>query len=692
MYYYPIYALPWQGRQHCRPPVWNPWQGQYYPYSIPFAPNPTPFVPTGMQVSPGTRSSGNVVSGGKPSCVPKNDLRPEQFTAKNLSRETLDKIVSKYGVEIEDIYRLAPGQKWMFGRSKKVTNAFFLQTYFKVTMELKPADFRQKLDEVSLKRDNLRTAFVYRGLDEPYQVVLKNRRPELNFIDRSDKTMEELGDELETFLVADRRRGFDLENDPLLRITVFSTAEENVYAIVSSQPHINDDGASEMIMFKEIFLDYAVGDKVQLPEFEIGSYQNYAKWLEGLDRETEYKYWEQLLSGASETRLPGKIPSSLEPEMNTLSLSFSPKENDIISKLQMRYGTTLNSVVQAAWAVMLQKIYHTTDVVFGTITSGRSAEVQGSDRITGGFVNAFPVRVQARADETVLELAKRIQTQIVESQGKAHFSPDELGEKLGRKTEVFDHLLNFHNFSGASKDALPVLPGFTLLGADFYDNLSTGFCLYFQEKENGFQCLFTYDCHSFTKRKIRLLMDCYQKVFRQILSDEGKTLLVEQIECPDISAFLSAEKDELEELEHIQSFLRGLPLFEGISDTAVKTLAKSATVKNYVAGDEILRENSVPKGVDIVMGGFVEAFCTLKTGWMGTMQILHSGSLISAAGVLDNVKSFHGADVYSDEASVLHFPKETYRLFLEKYPQAALNMIKEQEKLARRLTLFWTNA
>ena len=164
---------------------------------------------------------------------------------------------------------------------------------------------------------------------------------------------------MEEFRVSDRRRGFDLENDPLLRITIFSTAEENTYAIISSQPHINDDGASEMMMFKEIFIDYALGDKVKLPEIGIGSYQNYAKWLEGLDRDSELKYWKELLANTPQTHLPGRINTNLDPEVNSLLLSFSPEEDVIISKLQTRYGATLNSIAQSAWAVMLQKIYNT---------------------------------------------------------------------------------------------------------------------------------------------------------------------------------------------------------------------------------------------------------------------------------------------------------------------------------------------
>lgn len=653
--------------------------GTFNPYAFPGAP---------VNTAGATRQS----PAKAPAKVPDNDLTPDQFTANNLGQENLDRIVSKYGADIDDIYRLSPGQKWMFGRAQKVTNAFFLQMFFKVTMNLKPSTFRRKLDEVSLKRTNLRTAFAYRGMDEPYQVVLKNRRPELRFIDRSDKTIEELREELEDFRISDRRRGFDLENDPLLRITIFSTAEKDTYAIVSSQPHINDDGASEMMMFKEIFVDYALGDKIKLPEIGTGSYQNYAKWLESLDRESELKYWKELLADAPQTRLPGRIDTNLEPEINTLLLTFSPEEDAVIPKLQTRYGATLNSIAQSAWGVMLQKIYNTDDVVFGSITSGRSSEVQDSNQITGGFVNAFPVRVKTREKENFSELIKRVQSQIFQSQEKAHFSPDELGEKLGRKTAIFDHLLNFHNFAGAEQKKMPALPGFTILGADNFDNLSTGFCLYFQKRDNKFQCLFTYDRHLFTKRKIELLMSCYKQVFQQILADENKELLVEDIQCPDIIAFLSTALDDLEEQEKIQSFLENIPLFEGVEDAAVAALAKEVVIKDYADNDEILHENQVSKGLDIVMSGFVESFRTARNGWTSSLLVLHSGNIVSATGILDNMPSYTGATAVSDEVSILHIPKETAVNFFARCPRTALNLIKDREETAKKFSFFWINA
>jgi hypothetical protein len=252
-------------------------------------------------------------------------LTPDTFTAKGLTQADLDVIVSKYGSEIDDIFDLAPGQSWMFGKAQKVTNAFFIQALLKVTLKLKPSTFRQKVDAMSLKRSNLRTAFAYRGQETPYQVVLKNRRPELRFVDRSDKTLQELSDELETFRAADRRRGFDLECDPLLRITVFSTSEEDTYALVVSQPHINHDGTSEAVFYKELLLDYAADGQLNIPDLASGSYQDYARFLQSIDKEAELQYWEELLAGSSMTPLPGRIHSALEPVMNTIVLQIDKK-------------------------------------------------------------------------------------------------------------------------------------------------------------------------------------------------------------------------------------------------------------------------------------------------------------------------------------------------------------------------------
>ena len=382
----------------------------------PQAQKPAPQVPSVKSVSRSITKT--------PKAKVKSTLKVSDFTANDLTEEALDIIVSKYGVDIDDIYPLAPGQEWMFSRAHKVTSEFFTQALFKAVIKIKPSTFRQKVDEVCKRRDNLRTAFAYEGMPKPYQVILKNRSAELKFIDISNIAPEDIDDKLKNLMAADRRKGFDLENDPLLRITIYKTCEEDTHAILVSQPHINNDGASMGILLKELFVDYAMESQgLQTEALENISFQKYAEWIEKLDRTKEFDYWKQVLQNMPHlTRAPGCVKSNLEFDMQTEVLSFTSEVNKSIRKMQGVYKATLNNIMQTAWGVMLQKLYMTNDVTFGAITSGRSVEIQNSDMITGGMVNAVPVRVKLDSDKTFAELVSDVQKQFAQSLQYSHCS------------------------------------------------------------------------------------------------------------------------------------------------------------------------------------------------------------------------------------------------------------------------------
>ena len=313
--------------------------------------------------------------------VQKSVLRVSDYTATDLSEKDLQEIITRVGSKVENIYELTPGQRWMLGDADRVTSEFFLQFLFRAYIHLEPYKLRQKLEEVCEKRDNLRSAYLRRGLSKPYRVVLKNRQAELKFEDLSDFSDEALEEKLKSIMDADRRRGFDLEKDSLLRITVYKTGAENTYAILMSQPHINTDGMSMMLLLKDIFVDYVLETAGLLEQFgkrlpEV-SYEEYAKWLESRDREGELEYWKQVLKGMTKhTKVPGALGDMKgEPVISQMSLTFSKDTQIGLKEKQSAFKATANSLMQAAWSILLMRIYHTKDVTFGAITSGREAQV-----------------------------------------------------------------------------------------------------------------------------------------------------------------------------------------------------------------------------------------------------------------------------------------------------------------------------
>ena len=624
----------------------------------------------------------------------KHSFKLADFEAK-LSKKDLDKIVSMYGTGIKDIYDLGPGQKWMFSKASFVTSTFFVQTMFKAIADITPSSFRINTDKVVEKHDNLRTAFAHTGLAKPYQVVLADRKAELEFFDISDTAAEDLDEKLTSLMEADRRRGFDLEKDPLLRVLVYRTPDidgKQAFAIIVSQPHINIDGASSGILYKELFIDYAMakrGKKVQEdPEV---AFKNYIDWLSTLDKTKEFDYWKEYLKDLNKFKpVPGYRKSNVEYSQSTEVLAFDEEESKKIRSLQRKFKATLNNVVQSAWGVMLQSIFGEKDVAFGAITSGRGAEVAGSAMMMGGMVNAIPVRVNADKETKFSDVVKDMQKNFAASMTNGHCSPEEIQEALGRKEPIFDHLINFHNFQGAGDFANVSIEGITLLGSENFDYLSTDLCVYFGTVMQAFQANFTYNASAFTSKKIRLLAENFKKVLAQV--SENPDILVGDIKTDSLEAFVLAEKDAEAERQSMVSFFKGTKIFGALPEEALRNLAEYATEQNFTEDDVIVKDQKEIRDVYLVREGFVELARQNMHGWYNTVKLYKSGDLITPETMFGDSKMQGTLIGASENITVVKIRTDAIRKFIERYPDILENLASLLYSQLKSMTTLWLSA
>ena len=111
-----------------------------------------------------------------------------------------------------------------------------------------------------------------------------------------------------------------------------------------------------------------------------------------------------------------------------------------------RHQVTLNTLVQAGWALLLQRYTGQHTVVFGATVSGRPADLPGVENQVGLFINTLPVVVTLAPQMTLDELLRGCNgrtwrcanrdTPLFELQRWAGFG----GEA------VFDNLLVFENY------------------------------------------------------------------------------------------------------------------------------------------------------------------------------------------------------------------------------------------------------
>ena len=113
-----------------------------------------------------------------------------------------------------------------------------------------------------------------------------------------------------------------------------------------------------------------------------------------------------------------------------------------------QHHLTVNTVVQAAWAILLARHAGDGDVVFGATVSGRPPELPGVEEMIGLFINTLPVRVNFSPGETALHLMKRMRAWQVEAQQYEYSPLVKIHEwsEVTRGTPLFKSILVFENY------------------------------------------------------------------------------------------------------------------------------------------------------------------------------------------------------------------------------------------------------
>ncbi|MGK4582313.1 amino acid adenylation domain-containing protein [Kitasatospora sp. HPMI-4] len=288
------------------------------------------------------------------------------------------------------------------------TDAYTTQIRFDLLGGLDPARLRRAAEQLLARQSNLRVAFRHEGLDHPLQVV--HRSVELPWQESDLGHLTEADRAAEAARIADAERGrpFDLDRPPLLRFHVVALASGH-HRVILTAPHILWDGWSLPVVVEELFTLYTHdGDDSSLPA-PVPS-RGYLAWLAAQDREGAARAWSEALAGPVEPTIvaPGLAHSEEVPQ-EQVRTEVAEQLTAELGERARSLGITLNTVVQAAWGLVLARMTGRDDVVFGSTVSGRPAEVPGIERMIGMTINTVPVRVRIRPDEPLAELLVRLQ-------------------------------------------------------------------------------------------------------------------------------------------------------------------------------------------------------------------------------------------------------------------------------------------
>ncbi|WFF04675.1 amino acid adenylation domain-containing protein [Micromonospora sp. WMMD1076] len=267
------------------------------------------------------------------------------------------------------------------------------------------------------------------------------------------------GGSLDELLAADRARRFDLTAPPLLRLTLVRLGADR-HVLVFTQHHLLMDGWSGPLAVRDMFTFYAGGNP-PAPR----PYTDYLAWLAGQDPAASEAAWRAALAGVDEPTLVA--PGATGAVVPQVAEAFLPADaNARLIAVTRTLGVTVNTVVQAVWAVLLGQLTGRDDVIAGATVSGRPADLAGVEAMVGLFINTIPVRVRPAPADTWAALLTRLQAAQAALLEHQHVGLTDL-HRLTGLPRLFDTLTVFESYpldstELAAGSGLTVTPGIPL--------------------------------------------------------------------------------------------------------------------------------------------------------------------------------------------------------------------------------------
>nr|WP_131193009.1 non-ribosomal peptide synthetase [Pseudomonas daroniae] len=366
-------------------------------------------------------------------------VTPSDFPLAAISQQHLDQLPVAWN-NLVDLYPLSPMQSGMLFHSlySPQSTAYVNQLRVDIT-KLDAKRFRAAWQAMLDRHEMLRTGFIH-GEKNLQWVARSVPLPfrEIDWRHRADTT-----NALNELAAQELSQGVDLLTPPLMKFTLVHV--DGGHHFIWTRHHVLLDGWSSSQLIAQVLSHYMGKD---LPASK-GRYRDYIAWLENKDGALSEAYWKHLF-GRLES--PTRLPATAGPESEDagyLQYTYSLDKEKTARLLDFARTTrvTVNTLVQAAWALVLQCETGQATVSFGATSSGRSADVPGVEALLGLCINTIPVVVESSPGATVGQWLLDLQSQGLSSREHEHVPLFEMQNWAGFGGQsLFDSILVFENY------------------------------------------------------------------------------------------------------------------------------------------------------------------------------------------------------------------------------------------------------
>lgn len=371
---------------------------------------------------------------------------PSDFPLARINQSQLNELQKERA--ISQLYPATPMQQGLIFANmlEQAAGSYVTQTWFTLQGEMNTQLFRQAWQMVVERHDVFRTAFV--GFDfEIHQLVSPVAKLPWFEQDLSHLTESEQQQAFEQYRLDDCQQPLAFDNPPLMRVAVFKT-EARQLKVLWTHHHCIVDGWCASVIFSDLMSAYfALAGANDWQIQPAGRYSDYIAWLQQQDKTQAREFWQSYLKGI-ESSTPLPVTDSSITHNGALaehSVSLNEQQLTALAQLAKDNEVTLNSLIQGAWGYLLHRYSGSDNVVFGTVVSGRPAELANVETTVGLFIRTIPIKVDCQSKPLGAWLRELHNNQI-SADGYSYLGLSDIQKAAEFEGNLFDSLVIFSNY------------------------------------------------------------------------------------------------------------------------------------------------------------------------------------------------------------------------------------------------------
>ncbi|XP_055306353.1 uncharacterized protein LOC129570681, partial [Sitodiplosis mosellana] len=395
-------------------------------------------------------------------------ITPEMLPLITISQAEVDAIIAQVpgGVaNIQDIYGLTPLQNGMLFhhlRSEE-SDPYLIAIRMQFTDRVALERYADALQKLIGRHDILRTVFIWEGLIEPMQVVLRQVPPLLSEITLDD-TGESVLDQL-SHRFDPRYYRLDLAQAPLLRLYVSPSSEGSWVALQLVHHSIIDHSTLERL---QVEIHAIIDGRIEMLPAPTSFRNVVAHSRLRIDPAEQTRFFSEMLGDIDEPTLPFGL-SDVGPdgtEINEANLMLPQTLNNQLRVHARQLQISLASICHLAWAQVLSRTSGRDAVVFGTVLLGRLQAKGENDGALGPMINTLPIRIDIH-ETSVVTAVRHTHSRLSALLAHEH-APLSLAQRCSgvpAGLSLFSTLFNYRH-NQKTDQVFASLPGVTFLGCE----------------------------------------------------------------------------------------------------------------------------------------------------------------------------------------------------------------------------------